>query len=410
MALGINFYKFKKNNLLVTFGVVSLLAVLLFLPEIIGLEGGIDLEKGRFSLRPPSSTGADPFSVAEIEEQASGTDIQPAEDPRARLNPVSNNYSYQEQEFFDRERQREQIFPAEQVTWETLHSDEVAENLKQVQVASFELLNQIPSDKKQARWALFNYVNGINMILGNPPQSLKAEDALKFLEELDLGVTEAFVKDDVARAARMDWAEVSLTPVLGQRRAEIEKRQAITPFNPRIRVIDLGYRITATNTGSFPTGREFTEGVMVDFTLAMRGREIKEIELHRNGEYQYDLPIHTPKFEDDWGYIETYVTEPAFSRFSIVVIDVEGQEYVKHYDFRRDIGRFGWKYVVGGNYYLARLPYVTRKGRIDPRIDPRYRVSEGLRRRKAKDGKLYRVGQTSSGFFGLKENSGYVAF
>ncbi|MDC0357974.1 hypothetical protein OAO01_04090 [Oligoflexia bacterium] len=445
MAKGLNLYKFKKTNIFVSAGVVVLLVVLLFLPEIIGLEGGFDMEAKRFSLRRADKATAyeieeavkvEEETKAVAEEEVKAVEVKTVEEPpvpvtdeQQNLSPLAKlsllmdtKHSFQAQQEAPvvepavEVEQAKDVFPVGSVSWAQLKSPAVTDVLKAAHFNSSNLANGLGQDETKAKLAIFNYTNGISKILGNPPAGLSALDALSFLEQLDLGVTQAFVRDNVDRAVRMEWAKVSLTSVLGKRRAETEKQKAVNPFNPQMKLIRIQYRLQGSNTGGLAPPQSAIRAAIMDYTFALRGKEIKEIKLFINDELQSILPLTRPK-PDDLAYLETSWGGNPLGKYTFVITDVEDEEYVQHYNFTRGVGKYGWRYVSGGNYFLARLPFKMDRKRPDPRLDRQFKVGGGLRKgSRAGAANVPNGGNTiftssdDNGFFGVSEKSGYLAF
>ncbi len=246
------------------------------------------------------------------------------------------------------------FIPLNKISWTNLRSRDARRALLETSRRSTVMLQKIPADKDNTRYALLNYISGIDKVAEGAEQAMTAPEAVAYLEKLDLGVTRTMLDDQISRDILMDWSKISLTPILGTRRAERTKERAVPKFNPHTTVTDALIMRQGGHSREFDN----TAPLTVDFTLKFEGAEIKKAWILRNNVPFKNLFL-TPGLNP--GEFTAAVKYLRSGEYAVVVQDKNMQTAVTMFSISRlDLQR-GWKYDYASNIYYVDFPYDPKR-------------------------------------------------
>lgn len=404
MGKGLDLSRAQKNNTMITGLIIVGLLLFLFLPDFVGFDWGV------------------PF----LSNNGSEHEVSILEDVRQAAQPLDHN-SYPagveatdssalaklsrevDQGYIDlvgeRARQKsagesEGDITFSVQTWQGLHSKEGREHLTKARSQAQELAGKLRERNRRTRHALFNYIAGIDLILGNSSSDqFTATEAVEYLETLDRAVTRAMVTDGASRADRIDWSQVSLAPVLNRSRADALKQRAIPPFSPSIRLVYLRMYQPGVS------GVDPRQPAYVEATFVVSGRDVRGIHLLRNGLSLYpDLLMEKiPYNEHDRKVMINWPIE-LHGRYSLLALAHDGSESQVVYDFSKALTAFKWQYSYEIGGVIPQMPFLLqdstipgRRLRYDPRLDAFFRRPISGRRAHVWAGKFSDFRSTSLG-------------
>jgi len=263
----------------------------------------------------------------------------------------------------------------EPLSWKTLKAASSIKALKDAKKRAGDIANSMEKENyKLAKYALIDFVNGINKVLDSGEKSMKAEDAVSYLSHLDQTVTDSFVKDHVDRATFLRWTETSLGPLFDQSQAQIHKRQMTPDFNPHLTLTYVIVKQPADRLGGMKPGNHayvYIEGYVI-------GKEVKRMELYRDGKLVRRIGPH--KLPDPAGRRWFKIPQrDARGIYTIRVYDKSNTEFSRSFNFYDRATSFPW---LGREKGVYDIPFAE----FDPRFTSYFMVSSG------------RTARSSSGF------------
>ena len=421
MALGLD--SLKSSNKIITLLVFSSVLILLFIPDIVGISSPLLDRKDTFSLEMlnvkdvnsretrvhdihgrrdvPEDGEAVDQTALEQEESLQGIqylvnhgyidhlvrekeeEVYVGDDARASIRPnVLEERDAREQEA------REEFLPTNEVNWSQLKGKTSRRFLQKSLSQVENLYRDIDPTYEESRYALVALASGIRRVMGDLDRSLTAIEAVEFLQHLDMEVTEAMQKDNVPRADFMEWRKISLTPVIGNRKADRVKQGVQRPFNPHLQLVYIEISAVGDSYGRFKRdAKKFAH-----FTLQVQGEDVKSINHYRNGVLEKSIGIR-PKAGTKDTFVSSHHRVDFEGIHTFEVIDKYGSVYRKRYNFSEPSKRFTWVRAAQGNLYYKSLP-VEYQG---PAMDRYFAVSSDS-------------GQGRQGFFGGPGKAPYQAF
>ena len=254
------------------------------------------------------------------------------------------------------------ILGGQSISWNMLHSSESTGVFKSALRDAQKLAKALPEQYQESRYALLNFAGGISRVLGANDKTMSAEDAVAYIEHLDMAVTDALLRERVERSDFVKWAEVSLEPVLSQGRSQRYKTRALPSFDPRLSLTEVLVKQKPGPQSRFdPRGKALVrfEGYVMGrdtetIFVTINGREVRKVSLRKRPDAQGRRSFKVPPMN-------------ARAIIGLNIYDKDGARYSRFYDFYRVASRFHWDADHGGAFVL---PF--EEG--DPRVDWIFRI------------------------------------
>ncbi len=283
------------------------------------------------------------------------------------------------------------------VTWDQLNSAEVKKAFKNAQTEASKLLRNLPAKQSSIRFALINYVNGLGWMTRADKKLMSAEEALAYIEQLDINVSQAMLTSEIDAGDFETWKKVSFGPLSANSRASAFKNGAYLSFNPRLTLTDVEIKKNADyirRNGAWVRNPSLRTNVRVaGFVL---GKDTRKITVHRDGRKVGEIRLSNRTNTEGIRTFKFRIPE-ANGAITFRAYSKDAQAFQKTYAFLpRVYQRF--KQDEDG-YYI--LPFGTASGdeiglsSFDARLDRFFRVG--------------RAGTTGSSWDG-SENRGFDVF
>lgn len=287
------------RNVLLTVFLLLLVIALFFIPEIVNLHNSISGNSTAPTTQSPDESAlvsTDALSVqrAPVEPQPSALDRilllldsgylqQPAKEEQSIARSIERGSQVAPLESAQQPPLRSSdLLQDGRITWDKLRSKEVVRVFKDAEKAVATLLTNVEQNNRNTVYALLNYRNALQWMGNGGDLSVSADDAVNYIEKLDIEVTRAMLAEHVERADYILWTNVSLGAVLEGSKALALKQKNIAPFNPRFTLTSILIQET------IPTKEQRAHGQTVRQTVSIKGfvvgRDIKGgIDVLRNG-------------------------------------------------------------------------------------------------------------------------------
>lgn len=261
-------------------------------------------------------------------------------------------------------------------TWDQLNSPEVRRAFHNAQGNATKILKGLNSRQSAIRFALINYINGLGWLTRGDRKIMSADEAVAYLEQLDINVTQAMLTSEIDAADFESWKRISFGPLTLNSRASAFKLGVSITFNPRLTLtsveIQNQYPYVLRRNGTWAPRQTHSSMRLAGFVM---GKDIKKIVVYRNGRRETDLRISRDGNDDGlrafkWRY------RAADGLFTFRVYSQGGDISEKNYVFLNKVaGRFRQDQ---DGYYL--LPFGSDDSgsvslrNLDTRLDKFFRV------------------------------------
>ncbi len=316
-------------------------------------------------------------SVDEVQDQDSKPGV--AEEFRAALRGRRWANEKLERGVNRKQNQLEDVLQADApLTWQILHHRTVRRILRTAQKEAMSLAKTLSENNVQSRYALQNFIGGVGRVLRGAQTALLAEQVPGYLAQLDDDVTQAFLREGVARANYLKWTDISLEPLTSIRSPRLTKQKVIRPFEPGMQLSWVRVRRPRTLYGNYnPKGTDF-----LGFKGFVTAAEVKKINVYRDGELFKTLRVGKRADMNGRRFFKVHQHKLVpNSLYTLEAVDVNGIKYSKSYAFAQKILSFPY-----GVNPKARAEYALPYQEFDPRLDRTFLVG------------IQRPG-SSSGFF-----------
>ena len=270
----------------------------------------------------------------------------------------------------------EKTFGGGSVTWEQLNSAEVKKAFKNAQTEASKLLKNLPARQTAIRFALINYINGLGWMTRADHKLMSAEEALAYIEQLDINVSQAMLISEIDAGDFETWKKISFGPLSANSRASAFKTGTYIAFNPRLTLTDVAIFKSPDYTkqgASWAYNRHQRSSVKLSgFVL---GRDTRKITVLKNGRRYGEIRL-AGRPNDDGLRAFNYRIRDGYGFYTLRAYSKGGQAFEKTYVFVPKVaGRF--KQDDEG-YFI--LPFATADAdsvnlqSIDMRLDRFFRV------------------------------------
>mgnify|MGYP000169369442 CR=1 FL=1 len=343
---------FKPKSFLLTTLVVLLVASLFFIPEIVDFQKSIT----GFGVTKEGESKPEVASERDTAEHTLSTKTGSGSPLDKITGLIDTGYIEQlkaKKVVSGAERFKEAPRGGPKLSWEIIKSRESLDALRTAEREALGLAKALPPDKVGTRYALYNFVSGVRLVLEGAEKTMSPDEAVRYLEFLQLAVSSTMGRENVDRALYNRWVGVSLGPLSEQTKA-LRLMQQRAPFNPRLTLTKVVVRKAGGKHGQFVS----RSPVYVQFVGFVVGQDIKKIELYRNSELLVKKMLLRAPDESGRRFFSPRQF-PAVGYYTFRVYDDTGQIYQKTYTFFPRAARFPWRRGV------FELPF--RSG--DPRLD-----------------------------------------
>ena len=287
------------RNVLLTVFLLLLVIALFFIPEIVHLHNSIT---GSQSEQPASSPeGSALVSTEALSAQRAPVAQQPSaldrilllldsgylKEPNVEEQSVARaieagSISAPTQSRESQPLRSSDLLEDGRITWDKLRNREVVKVFKEAEKAVAKLITNVRDNNRSTVYALLNYRNALEWMANGGDPSVSADDAVNYIEKLDIEVTRAMLAERVERADYILWTNVSLGAVLEGSKALALKQKNITPFNPRFTITSLEVQETVTRSEARASRTPARISVAIKGFIVGRDAE-NQIDLLRNG-------------------------------------------------------------------------------------------------------------------------------
>ncbi len=213
--------EYKRNNWTLIICVVAIVLVIIFIPDFLGLDSFFDDgESQQEVVEQPAVAPAKPKAVTKSETSSSENS---SEEGMAYFSNVADDVPFEDQQATRPE-----------LTWEQVQSPAYQQILINARRTASNLSAAVSTTYENSKYALFNFVTGIDYVMRDAPSRISVNDAMNYLEHLDMEVPRSFVKDGLERNYFSEWEKVSLTKLIGTNRSERFKKMSKPRFHPEI--------------------------------------------------------------------------------------------------------------------------------------------------------------------------------
>ncbi|MGI6524194.1 MAG: hypothetical protein ACOX2O_02730 [Bdellovibrionota bacterium] len=291
------------------------------------------------------------------------------------------------------------LIPMESVSWELLKGEDVAEILGNARVAARDLANSLSARYVASKYSLYNFIGGIDVILSGGKKNLSALDAVLYLEYLDMEVTRAFIRERVGRERFSEWAEISITPILGRSAAERFKLAARPQYQPPLELrsveilVPANVRQSRRNQQSGRRGAK--EKAALRFKGVLEGKDIVRISVYHNGVLLRDLSLK-PLNKEKTAFNFELRKGPVEGLYTLRVENKNGDVATKLYRFSHAYNLRRWRYDANRSQFVF---WIAATKSSKHRVDTLFKVSEDSLEKKS-----------SGGFITSGDNSGFVEY
>lgn len=235
----------------------------------------------------------------------------------------------------------EKTFSNGQVTWEQLTSSQVRRAFKSAQTSAIKILKGLGERQSAVRFALVNYINGLGWLARGDKKMMSAEEALAYIEQLDINVTQAMLTSEIDAKDFEQWKRISFGPLSANSRASAFKMNHYIAFNPRMTLGNVEIQkdpdYVQKRNGSWVRKNPRSSVRIEGFVM---GKDVKKIVVYRNARRASSLKVSSKGNEDGlrtfkWRY------RTAEGLFTFRAISRDGDVFEKSYVFLpRVYGRF----------------------------------------------------------------------
>lgn len=328
-------FSFTSRSLLVLVGLLGLIAVLFFVPNVAQYhasrakeavtsaveEVGDFTEQGTAEIvsnraqRQASPLDA-VFDLLEQHEAARGAGVQ-----RTSANRDDT-----------RERAAEAI-DGKVITWEVIRSEPVRDALAKAKTECNEILASLAERYTASRLALINYVAAMDQVNRGSEDNLSPAESLRYLRQLDREVTTQFVREGVPRPIYQRWVKVTLGETLRGAQASDYRESSLPRYNPHFSIswVSIHYVPPARRVKLRP----FTDVSSVRIGGFLESAETQKVKVYHNGKFSQDLKLSQARTEAGGAQPRKFSVNlaPSTGIWTFVSESQTGDKFMKSYNF-----------------------------------------------------------------------------
>lgn len=354
MAALARLFIMQNKNLVMALLVLTMIVLLLFLPEIFGLKKTAT----RFTLGTTiqqlvgkignSFSGSDTRERPLLSEEYTsdeGLYKSPLEEILANFDILSGRNSSSQ----NVQKPLMDFSPGSETVISLGNSADLASNIA----------GRLGGEYRESRYALVDYAAGVRYVLGDGQNLFEPEQIFEYLSGLARGVDLAFGTENVPGNYQEMWDETR--DVLPFQSTDALKGSIVSGKKRRAQLILGEIFVQQPPKSDFSRNPADPAYARIDFYV--RGDDIKKVALLRNGRYVKDLPVQVEV--DEYGFRLMHIYQmDARGKYTFRVYDGSGPILEKKYEFYSKANNFAWDAKDFGRF---KIPFGD--GRVDRRMD-----------------------------------------
>ncbi len=334
------------RSFIITIIGIALVVALFFLPEI------AELHKSLLGFPSSPSTGTEAVQENVVKEEVAQS---------SGISTMDRIVGLLDSSYVDRLGIGKKNSPAQQgvtssaveFSWAAIKSKPSAHALRGTSKECQNIIKQLSSDKPATRFAIQNFINGINLLLGSGDKNMTAIEAVAYLANLQNTVVRVMMRENVDIGTYNNFVALDLGPVvdLNQKRRLASQ---LKPFNPRLTLT----AISVKKVGSKLNIYQESAPPYVQVKGYVIGNDVKSIQLFYNGNL---LKVFKPGRPNELNQ-RNFSTRRYYAKgiYTFRVFDSLGQMWEKSYVFYPRVKVYPWK---GGAYAIPKT------SEMDTRLD-----------------------------------------
>jgi len=372
--MGLDLVDFKRNNWGVTVAIIVVIMVLIFLPDFVGsntstikldeIQKNDEVAESHESENVEAVVANDNLPIGEkvAQKVVEATEvIKEKEDNAVKEEIQSNEKSDTDDDGNVKNKKgKKTLLDPNNVTWNQLHDKPVVTLLNEAKVGAVDLAEALPVRYSASKYALYNFINGINTVLASNEKKMTAKDAVSYLEFLDMETTRAFIRERVSRGNFMTWAQISLTPVFGRDNAETFKLMARPPYQPFFELRNVNVEVKRARKVSDAWDPRAVAILVADGIGNVD--EVAKVDVYQNGKYIRSLKLKKDNENQELGSFG-FKDKGVDGIYSFHISNKEGNTFVKKYKFERIFNIPKWKFDSNRASFVFKL--ISVKGKED---------------------------------------------
>jgi hypothetical protein len=334
MGKALSLEQFKKNNLLITVVIVLVVIGLLFVPDFLGFDNANTINKSAhvdFDLKTIWGGITDKSEDSNIAKITTPEVTEVQELPLEEVTDKSDS------------TQQISIKKQSEITWNTISASNNRKLMTAIKIKASALANELPLELRNSKFALYDFIAGLDFIMGSAAKTLSPYEAVQYMERLDLAVTQTLKEEGADRVYLVNWSKISLNTIFGDNYADQVKLSSVPKFSPRIifKEIKASRFPKATNSSGKVTQYEYQAAIIGYF----QGKDVTAVRVLHDGDLVSDLRYTSIKGgRGNWYEFETQQLKSGI--ISLVFESQDGQKIVVHYNLSARGGRFPWKRII----------------------------------------------------------------
>lgn len=253
--------------------------------------------------------------------------------------------------------------PQRKITWEHLRAREIALELNGARQVAIEIEQRLERSQRDVIFALQNFADGIQRVQ-NPDSErwMSPNEAIRYLESLDVAVTDAMLRTGTPRPLYQRWSEVALSRALGDDRSHLYKLNRDVAFNPEMVLLELELLQNGKDGKPDPKQRS-----NIKAKFRVRAADVERVVLYRNGNFAEELRLGAP---DKRTGLSTFFFQKQYSVDGTYTVEVRSKYkeiYRRTYAFYPRARGLVWEEGV------YRLPFAPG----DPALDRYFALGSG---------------------------------
>ncbi len=253
-------------------------------------------------------------------------------------------------------------------TWDALLAPKIRVPLDKSANSSLKIAKAIPATYVRTKYALLDYVKGIETIRGKGLGVIPASDAVEYLHHLDAVVTLRMQEERVPREFLLRWNESSLKEPFVTSLSVQQKKQMINNFQPHITLSKVVVRRKGENYHA-----DRSQPAIVNVRGYVKGGDTAKLSYYYNSDdfKPSGLTLQKP---DKFGrrmFRLTHIKVFEGDTLTFRATDIKENVFDKKYRFLPNASRFQWTEAPHiGHYQISMKEF-------DPRYDSLFRSGKG---------------------------------
>ncbi len=225
-----------------------------------------------------------------------------------------------------------QVLRTGAISWDTIKSEQVKAALTKARTECSEILGAISEEEPFSRFAMANYIQGLDLLINARDDRFNARQALEYVRYLDREVSRRFNEEDVDYQIYKKWDKVSLGDALKIAENRPYREEAAIPFNPEF-LLNL-VTVHRIPPPSRPGQINFTDRTQLQIEGSIVHRGIRKVSLFHNNKFLQDLDIPRPPKRGNSPYVYfSTIVEPIDGVFMFRIESDDEEVMIRRYNF-----------------------------------------------------------------------------